>query len=288
MFTLVTHCATCQKSKSTFHKGLYTPLPVPHQPWDSVSMNFIEGLPRTQRGKDAIMVCGDRFSKMAHFVPMHKTDDASHVADIYFREIIKLHGIPRTIVSDRDSKFLSHFWRCLWRMLGTKLLFSTSHHPQTDGQTEVTNRTLGTLLRGLVVYGINPLLPIDFVATPKHEIHMDAKKRLEAFNKTCEQVKARIEKMNIQYKTRANKGRKQHRFKGGEDRKDSHIKKDPRAIHKIRTLQDLIFGYQEPILTLQDCYDKVQEVVIHQRFHFVFPRLHQDPIFRIKQGEGDT
>ena len=89
--------------------GLYTPLPVQKAPWEDVSLDFVLGLPRTQRNKDSIMVVIDRFSNMAHFVPYNKSNDASHVDDLYFKDIMRLHGILKTMVSDRDSKFLSHF-----------------------------------------------------------------------------------------------------------------------------------------------------------------------------------
>jgi hypothetical protein len=88
----------------------------------------------------------DLSSKMAHFIPCHKSDNASHVADLFFTEIVHLHSVSNTIVSDRDAKFLGHFWRTMWFKLGTKLLFFTTYHPQTDGQTEVFNRTLSTML----------------------------------------------------------------------------------------------------------------------------------------------
>jgi hypothetical protein len=92
----------------------------------------------------------DHFSNMAHFIPRHKSDNASHVAELFFTEIIHLHGVPNTIVSDRDAKFLGHFWRTLWFKLGIKLLFFTTYHPQTDGQSEVINHTLFTILRSVL------------------------------------------------------------------------------------------------------------------------------------------
>ena len=106
---VVSRCSICHKAKSQFNQRHYTPLPVPLRPSENVSMEFVVALPRVQRGKDSVVVVVDRFTRMDHFVVYHNVDNASHIADLYLKEIIRLHKFPKTIVSDRDTKFLSHF-----------------------------------------------------------------------------------------------------------------------------------------------------------------------------------
>lgn len=248
---LVSQCRTCQLAK---HKkqntGLYTPLPVPTCPWQDVSMDFVLGLPRTTKKHDSIFVVVDRFSKMAHFIPCTKTTDASRVAKLYFDEIVKLHGLPQTIVSDRDVRFTSYFWKTLWHMVGTKLKFSTAYHPQTDGQTEVVNRSLGNLLRCLVsdhnrnwdlilptaqfaynssinrsigmspfevVHGYKPRKPLDLLPM---SLNARVSESAESFARRIQdlhiEITKQIQASNAQYKLQADLHRRHNEFNVGD------------------------------------------------------------------------
>jgi hypothetical protein len=127
-------CATCQRNKTeALHPvGLLQPLPVPSRVWADISMDFVEALPKVH-GKSVILTVVDRFSKYAHFVPLGHPYTASSVVRAFFNDIVRLHGFPESIVSDRDLVFTGHVWRDLFKMAGVQLRMSTAFHPQTDG-----------------------------------------------------------------------------------------------------------------------------------------------------------
>ena len=133
----VSRCRVCHHAKGrSKNTGLYTPLPIPARPWDSVSMDFIQGLPRTQRGHDSIFIVVDRFTNMEHFILCYKISDSTHIATLFFDGVVKLNGLPRIIISDRYVKFTGNFWRTSWKKLGTRLNFSSAYHPQSDDRTK--------------------------------------------------------------------------------------------------------------------------------------------------------
>jgi hypothetical protein len=129
---------TCWKVKADYMKpgGLLQPLSVPEWKWDDISMDFIMGLPLTARKFDSIWVIIDRLSKSAHFIPVHTHYDDQKYAEIYIAHVLCLHGVPKMIISDGGSQFVSRFWEQLHTSLGTHIIHSSACHPQTDGQTE--------------------------------------------------------------------------------------------------------------------------------------------------------
>jgi hypothetical protein len=147
----VAQCSVCQSTKYETKKpaGLLQPLPIPSGIWEDLSLDFITGLPPSH-GYTTILVVVDRFSKGAHFSALPTTYTAHKVAQLFLDTICKHHGMPRSLVSDRDPVFISKFWRELFKLSGTQLRMSTAYHPETDGQTEVLNRSLEQYLRAFV------------------------------------------------------------------------------------------------------------------------------------------
>ena len=148
----VSACDTCQRVKFRRDRpaGLLQPLPIPDRKWQSVSMDYIVELPRTSSGHDAILVFVDRLTKMVHLVATTSEVTAEETAELFVRHVVRLHGTPDELISDRDRRFSSRFFKQLMQLLGVHQRMSTAFHPQTDGQTEVMNRTVEDYLRSFV------------------------------------------------------------------------------------------------------------------------------------------
>ena len=149
IMSYVSSCLTCQQIKIDHQRpgGLLQPLPIPLWKWESISMDFVMALLKTVGGKDAIWVIVDRLTKYARFIPIKETWSLDKLATAYVNEIVRYHGVPADIVSDRDPRFCSRFWKALQAAMGSELLMSTAFHAETDGQTERTIQTLEDMLR---------------------------------------------------------------------------------------------------------------------------------------------
>lgn len=150
----VDSCITCSRSKASnaLSAGLLQPIETPPRRWDVITMDFIGPLPTTRAGHNAILTVVDKFSKFSHFIPCHMSSSAAVVASLVFDNVIRHHGMPSTIISDRDVRFTAVFWKTVWQRLGTRLAMSTAWHPQTDGQSERANRTVEQYVRSFINY----------------------------------------------------------------------------------------------------------------------------------------
>ncbi|GJS10242.1 putative reverse transcriptase domain-containing protein [Tanacetum coccineum] len=151
--TYVSKCLTCLRVKAEHQKpsGLLVQPAIPQWKWENITMDFVTKLPRTQSGNDTIWVIVDRLTKSAHFLPMRETDPMDKLARLYLKEVVTRHGIPVSIICDRDPRFTSNFWRSFQKAMGTRLDMSTAYHPETDGQSERTIQTLEDMLRACVI-----------------------------------------------------------------------------------------------------------------------------------------
>ena len=193
-------CPTCQieKSDHVLRRGHLQSLAIPQAKWQDVSIDFITDLPRSRNGEDSIMVVVDHATKMVHLVPCRKTLTTSGAAELYWRNIVKLHGVPKAIHSDRGPQFIGAVWRGLWSLTGTSLRYGTTYHPQSQGQVERMNSVVEQMIRCLLsdhsckshwkevlptaelainslpnrstgyspfflMYGYNPVLPIELI-----------------------------------------------------------------------------------------------------------------------------
>ena len=265
----VASCDACQRNKPSNQApaGLFQPLPIPQRRWQQVSMDLITQLPSSE-GHDAILVVVDMLSKMVHCVPTHTTATAEDIAVLFFREVVRLHGLPEILVSDRDSRFTGHFWTALMGALGTKLHMSTPDHPQTDGQTERANRTVETMLRAYVNaeltnwrrylpavefainsavqsstgfspfylnYGEDPMTPVRLLAARGDNVPA-VSEFLTRLDAALGQARQNISKAQQQQAAQANRHRRSQRFEIGDSvlLGTEHLRRHEAAGYKLR------------------------------------------------------
>ncbi|GJU20129.1 putative reverse transcriptase domain-containing protein [Tanacetum coccineum] len=208
--TYVSKCLMCAKVKIEYRKmsGLLVQLEIPQWKWENITIDFVTKLPKTAAGQDTIWVIIDRLTKSAHFLPMREDDKLEKLTRQYLKEVVSRHGVPVLIISDRNGRFTSHFWKSLNKALGTQLDMSTAYHPETDGQSERTIQTLEDMLRACVLdfgKGWDRHLPL---LTGPEIIHETTEKIV--------QIKSRIQAASDRQKSYADVRRKLLEFQVGD------------------------------------------------------------------------
>ncbi|GJV75460.1 reverse transcriptase domain-containing protein [Tanacetum coccineum] len=220
----VSKCLTCSKIKAEHQKpsGLLQQPEIPEWKWEKITMDLVTKLPRSSSGYDAIWVIVDRLTKSAHFLPIREDYKTEKLARIYINEIVARHGVPVSIISDRDGRFASHLWQALQEALGTKLHMSTAYHPETDGQSERTIQTLEDMLRACVMdFGGSwdthlPLVESPMIWTEVGESQLIGPELVQEMTKKIFQIKERLKTARSREKTYADKRRKPLEFKVGD------------------------------------------------------------------------
>ncbi|GJZ98255.1 putative reverse transcriptase domain-containing protein [Tanacetum coccineum] len=219
--TYVSKCLTCAKVKAEHQRpfGLLVQPDIPEWKWEKITMDFITKLPKMAAGFDSIWVIVDRLTKSAHFLPMKETDSTEKLTRLYMKEIVARHGIPVSIISDRDSHFTSRVWQSLHKALGTQLNLSTVYHPQTDGQSERTIQTLEDMLRACVIDFENgwdrhlPLVEFSY----NNSYHMSIKVApYEALYEKIFKIRDRMQAARDRQKSYADKRRRPLEFEVGD------------------------------------------------------------------------
>ena len=278
------------------------PLAIPKMKWECISMDFVTGLPKVLGGFDSIFVVVDKLTKVAHFIPIRISATAADVAQLFVREIVRLHGVPARIISDRDAKFTSKFWRAMFQSLGTLLNLSSAYHPETDGQTERVNQVLEDMLRSYcsqqpqlwikylplvefaynssyhrslqmspfkALYGQDCLTPLRF-ADPNLPVPA-AKHTLEEMDQQLRLIRENLKKASDRQESYANLKRSPRSFKEG-DKVFLRVK-PKRSSLKLGKYRKLAYRYCGPFEVLRQIGEQSYELnlpprlLVHNVFH---------------------
>ena len=301
-------CEVCTRAKTPRHAshGLLMPLQAPDRPWSSISLDFIVDLPQSA-GMTTILVVVDRFTKMAHFIPTQSLPNAEETAELFIQQILRLHGAPDEIISDRGSQFVARFWRRFLGLLGIKQCMSSAYHPQSDGQTERTNQTLEQYLRCFVSYhqddwySLLPLAEFAFNNTlnastkftpfyaytashpkfeflfPNESVVPAAEDRLRKLQLVQQELKDNLAAAVLEQKKFAD----QHRKKGPELREGDRVWLDSRNINLGRPCRKLDFKKLGPYKIRRKINDVSYELELP-------PWLSIHPVFHVSLLEKAT